>query len=211
MKIPHHERRRHPQGINDFLHDARQSVDPETGLRTTKIFSGDWYVATQRGEMIATILGSCIAACIRDPVTGVGGMNHFLLPGETGDGITSASARYGTNAMEQLINAILAAGARRERLEIKVFGGGNVTNNSARIGSKNAAFIRDFLKREHLPMDAEDLEGELPRRVHYFPDTGRTLVRKLHRKEDFAVVQEEETYAKQIIQQPDDGEIELFG
>lgn len=99
--------------------------------------------------MLATILGSCVLLCIRDPIAKVGGMNHFLLPGdESADSTVSDSARYGVFAMESLINGIMKAGGRKDRFEIKVFGGGNVINNSARIGSKNAKFIRDFLKKK---------------------------------------------------------------
>lgn len=205
------ERRRTEDLSSSLLNAARESIDPETGLRTIKLFSGDWYVSTRGSEMLATILGSCVATCIRDPLSGVGGMNHFLLPGEPGEGVMGAGARYGVNAMERLINGVLNAGGRRDRLEIKVFGGGNVTNNSARIGSKNAAFVRDFLRREGLTIHAQDLEGELPRRLHYFPDTGKVLLRRLRRVEDLAVVKIEENYAQQLVQETSDGDVELFG
>lgn len=180
------------------------------GYRIVKIFSGDWYVSTTSDEMLVTILGSCVAACIRDPIIGVGGMNHFLLPGDGLVGQTSDAARYGVFAMESLINGILKAGGRKDRLEVKVFGGGNVTNNSARIGSKNAAFIRDFLKREGLRTTSEDLEGELPRRVHYYPDTGKVMMRRLHRKEDSKVIEAETRYRNSIAIKPIEGDIDLF-
>lgn len=190
---------------------SKESYDQETGNRIIKIFSGDWHVSTQPGDMLATILGSCVSACIRDPMMKVGGMNHFLLPGE--DMVVnelSDAARYGVFAMEQLINGILKAGGRKDRLEVKVFGGGNVINNSARIGSKNAAFIRQFLKSEGLKIASEDLEGDLPRRIHYFPDTGKVLMKKLHRKEDMRVVEEENRYRNTIVAKPVEGEIDLF-
>lgn len=190
-------------GGNKRFFDAREQVD------VVKIFSGDWYV-TRKNEMLATILGSCIAACIRDPVVKVGGMNHFLLPGNEQNTAVSDAARYGVFAMESLINGILTAGGRKERLEVKIFGGGNVINNSARIGSKNADFIRRFLRKEGYPIVSEDLEGDLPRRVHYFPMTGRVMVRKLRRREDMAVVQEEVRYTHEIEAKPVEGAIELF-
>lgn len=189
---------------------ASQSYDPETGNRVVKIFSGDWHVSTEPGEMLTTILGSCVAACIRDPYVGVGGMNHFLLPGDINVTQTSDAARYGVFAMESLINGILKAGGNKKRLEAKVFGGGNVINNSARIGSKNAAFIREFLKREGIPIVSEDLEGDLPRRVHYYPDTGKVMMRRLHRKDDLRVVEEENQYRKTIAAKPVEGDIDLF-
>ena len=190
---------------NKRLHDDKQNVD------IVKIFSGDWYVSTQPGEMLATILGSCVSACIRDTVARVGGMNHFLLPGdENTDGAMSDSARYGVFAMESLINGILKAGGRKDRFEVKVFGGGNVINNSARIGSKNAKFIRDFLKKEGFRITSEDLEGDHPRRLHYFPDSGKVMMRLLKRKEDMIVVEEEAKYKKEINTQPLGGDVELF-
>ena len=190
---------------NKRLHDDGQNVD------IVKIFSGDWYVSTKPGEMLATILGSCVSACIRDPVTRIGGMNHFLLPGdENTDSTMSDSARYGVFAMESLINGILKAGGRKDRFEIKVFGGGNVINNSARIGSKNAKFIRDFLKKEGYRITSEDLEGDHPRRLHYFPESGKVMMRLLRRKEDMAVVEEEAKYKKAINAQPVGGDVELF-
>lgn len=188
---------------------AKRSFDPQTGLHVVKIFSGDWYVSTQKNEMLATILGSCVSACIRDPYAGIGGMNHFLLPGDGSISQLGEAARYGGFAMESLINGILKAGGRKDRLEVKVFGGGNVINNSQRIGSKNAAFIRSFLKQEGIPIVSEDLEGDLPRRIHYFPDTGKVLMRKLSAK-DQTVIEEENRYRSRISAKPVEGDIDLF-
>ena len=177
---------------------------------TVKLISGDCYVS-EKGEILDTILGSCIAACIRDPILRVGGMNHFLLPGsETMVTKLSDAARYGVFAMEQLINGLLKIGARKERLEVKVFGGGNVINNSARIGSKNAEFVRHFLEDEGLKIISEDLEGDVPRRVHYYTDTGKVLLKKLSRKEDMGVLEEEKRYSNKLITRPIEGAIDLF-
>ena len=177
---------------------------------TVKLISGDCYVS-EKGEILDTILGSCIAACIRDPILRVGGMNHFLLPGsETMVTKLSDAARYGVFAMEQLINGLLKIGAQKERLEVKVFGGGNVINNSARIGSKNAEFVRHFLEDEGLKIISEDLEGDVPRRVHYYTDTGKVLLKKLSRKEDMGVLEEEKRYSNKLITRPIEGAIDLF-
>lgn len=185
--------------------------DANSGYQVVKLFSGDYHISLKPGEMLATILGSCVSACIRDPQLGIGGMNHFLLPGEGSCHSTNGEAtRYGTFAMESLINGILKAGGRKDRLEVKVFGGGNVINNSARIGSKNAAFIRTYLKDEGLRIVSEDLEGDLPRRIHYFPETGQVLMRKLRRKEDLVVIEEEAKYKKSLSASPVEGEIDLF-
>ncbi|MBM3617296.1 MAG: chemoreceptor glutamine deamidase CheD [Alphaproteobacteria bacterium] len=185
--------------------------DATTGHQVIKLFSGDYYISTQPKEMLATILGSCVSACVRDPVAGIGGMNHFLLPGE-GPGLVGngEATRYGVFAMESLINGILKAGGRKDRLEVKVFGGGNVINNSARIGSKNAAFIRAFLQEEGLRITSEDLEGDLPRRIHYFPETGQVMMRKLRRKEDLRIADEEAKYTRSLVSRPIEGEIDLF-
>lgn len=206
------ERRAQPEmPVADYFHGNKRFHDDQEDIDVVKIFAGDWYVSTVNNEMLATILGSCVSACIRDPVARVGGMNHFLLPGEEMiDAEASDSARYGVFAMESLINGVLKAGGRKDRLEVKVFGGGNVINNSARIGTKNATFIRDFLKREGFRIISEDLEGEHPRRLHYYPYTGKVMMRLLRRKEDMIVVEEEAKYKRDIASHPIDGGIELF-
>lgn len=206
MNAPHHawkERRKTEPSTAKRYYDARDDI------HVVKLFSGDWYVSRDN-EMLVTILGSCVAACIRDPIAGVGGINHFLLPGDEAITSMSDAARYGVYAMEKLINDILKAGGRKDRLEIKVFGGGNVINNSARIGSKNAAFIREFLRREGFRIASEDLEGDFPRRVHYFPMTGKVMIRKLRRREDMSVVEAEAQYKRTILEKPVEGNIELF-
>jgi chemotaxis protein CheD len=129
--------------------------------------------ATGRDDMrpIATILGSCVATCLYDPVAGVGGMNHFLLP-DGPPGATSA-ASYGVNAMELLINAILKAGGARTRLVAKVFGGARVLAGGTDIGALNARFVKDFLSRDGLSCAAESLGGTLARKLVFFPVSGR--------------------------------------
>ncbi len=197
--------------IIDYFHSSKRYYDAKEKVTVVKIFAGDWHVSTTKDEMISTILGSCVSACIRDPYIGVGGMNHFLLPSnDEMDSTHSDAARYGLFAMESLINEVLKAGGRKDRLEIKVFGGGNVTNNSARIGSKNAVFIRNFLQKEGFLKFSEDLEGEHPRRVHYYPSTGKVMMRLLRRQEDMVVVEEEAVYERQIIKKPIISDIELF-
>jgi chemotaxis protein CheD len=197
--------------VAEYFSGHRRYFDAKENQNVVKIFSGDWYVSPGGNEMISTILGSCVSACIRDPIAGVGGMNHFLLPGDDRiDSASSESARYGGFAMESLINGILKNGGRKERFEIKVFGGGNVINNSARIGSKNAKFIREFLQREGYRIQSEDLEGDHPRSLRYYPSTGRVMMRHLMRKEDQVVVEEEARYSKQIAAKPVEGDIELF-
>lgn len=201
--------RRQPNEAEVFS-DIKRGFDAQSGMHVVKIISGDWYVTSAADEMLTTILGSCVSACIRDPDIGLGGMNHFLLPGDTNDASPGQGARYGAFAMENLINSILSRGGQKSRLEIKVFGGGNVTNNSSRIGSKNADFAREFLRLEGYQISAEDLGGEEPRRINYYPATGKVLMRKLKRREDLWIVQEEEKYSATLTTKPVEGGIDLF-
>lgn len=191
----------------------RRARDRDPSAKVTTLFSGNYYVTDQPGEMIVTILGSCVAACMRDPVAGVGGMNHFLLPDtpdltfHKGDNAT----RYGAYAMEQLINAILKLGGQKRRLEVKVFGGGNVIDNSAMIGTRNIEFVRAFLKQEGLPIASEDLGDTYPRRLRYYPDTGKVMLLKLKRKEDRkGAIEEETSFVHALVEKPVEGSIELF-
>lgn len=162
--------------------------------------------------VVYTVLGSCISACIRDPIAGVGGMNHFMLPESAGAGwdTASASMRYGNVAMERLINDILKRGGARERLEIKVFGGGNVMNGTTNIGHRNAEFVEEYLAAEGLPIAARHLRGNLPRRVHYFPATGKVMLLELQRSEQEEVVRSEHSYKHKIEVEPAAGSVELF-
>lgn len=186
--------------------------DRDPNVKVVTLISGNCYVTDQPNHMIVTILGSCVAACMRDPVVKVGGMNHFLLP-ENPD-LTqergSDAARYGAYAMEQLINGIIKLGGKKERLEVKVFGGGNVVQTSAKIGPRNVDFVRTFLRQECLPIMSEDLGDTYPRRLRYYPDTGRVLLLKLKRKEDYAVVAEEMDFIQTLNNKPVEGSIDLF-
>ena len=198
--------------LADATSGARRYRDPRFDAIAVKVFPGDHYVTAIADEMLVTILGSCVTACIRDPLAAVGGMNHFMLPESTGAGwdTASASMRYGNVAMERLINDILARGGARQRLEIKVFGGGNVMNGTTNIGHRNAEFVEQYLAAENLPIAAHHLRGNLPRRVHYFPVTGKVMLLELHRTEQEAVVREEVSYKSKILIEPVGGSVELF-
>jgi len=177
-----------------------------------KILPGEYYF-TGKNMLIVTVLGSCVSACIRDRVSGLGGMNHFMLPdgGDSGSPV-SASMRYGTFAMEVLINDLLKAGARREHLEAKVFGGGAVLRGftAMNVGERNAAFVMSFLKTERIPVLAEDLNDIYPRKVYFFPKTGRVLVKKLMQTQNDTLAKRELDYAKRLKVDPVGGEIDLF-
>jgi len=191
---------------------TRRYRDPRFDAIAVKVFPGEHYVTSNPDEMLVTILGSCVSACIRDPFAGVGGMNHFMLPEAMGGGgdPVSESMRYGNVAMERLINDILIRGGVRQRLEIKVFGGGNVMNGTANIGHSNADFVETYLAAESLPIAAHHLRGNLPRRVHYFPCTGRVMLLELQRTEQQAMVRGEGLYQSKIQADPIAGPAELF-
>ncbi|MCA1978186.1 MAG: chemoreceptor glutamine deamidase CheD [Thiobacillus sp.] len=178
-----------------------------------KILPGEYYY-TAKPMLIVTVLGSCVAACIRDRVSGIGGMNHFMLPDGGGDpgSPTSASMRYGAYAMEVLINQLLKAGARRENFEAKVFGGGNVLRGftAINVGERNARFVREFLRAENIRIVAEDMNDIHPRKVYFFPQTGKVLVKKLRQLNNYTLVKREQVYAHQLQNNAVAGDVDLF-
>lgn len=176
-----------------------------------KILPGE-YCVSDRGMLLVTVLGSCVAACIRDVDSGIGGMNHFMLPDEGGCDTVGTSARYGTYAMEVLINHLLKMGARRNRMEAKVFGGGAVLSSlsSSNVGVRNAEFVLDYLKTEKIPVVAKDLLDSYPRKVYYFPDSGRVLVKKLHRVHNDTLFSRERAYKDRLSVDKVEGDVELF-
>lgn len=141
-------------------------------VRRLHIIQGEAKWGEGEGLVLTTLLGSCVAACMRDPVAGVGGMNHFLLPGGT-EGTSSRSESYGLYLMELLINGLLKKGARRERLEAKLFGGARTVEGLSDIGAKNAMFAKNFLRMEGITLLGGDLGGDKGRRIEYWPHTGR--------------------------------------
>jgi chemotaxis protein CheD len=187
--------------------------DPIAASWTIKVLPGKFYITTRADEVIVTVLGSCVSACIRDPQTGIGGMNHFMLASDAAGnwGSDSQSTRYGNFAMEKLINELIKAGCPRERMEVKVFGGGNVTDTRNQIGTQNAEFVLRYLQDEGLPCSARDLGGSYPRRIQYFPSTGRVVRKLLTGGDRELIVQEESEYAKRLTAKPAAGEVQLFG
>lgn len=143
-----------------------------TAGKTVHVVQGQYRVSDDPNEVQSTVLGSCVACCLRDPVRGVGGMNHFILPGDEGG---PDSVKYGVNAMELLINGLLQKGASRSRLEAKLFGGANVVQGLSDIGAKNSAFARRFLESEGIRCIGESLGGNRARRVKFWPASGRAL------------------------------------
>ena len=188
--------------------------DREFGMSAVKLLPGECYV-TSTDILLTTVLGSCVSACVRDSIAGVGGMNHFMLPDEVDQTSPSVATamRYGAYAMAMLMSELCKAGARRERLEAKVFGGGAVLNSMTKIniGERNADFVLRYLQTEQIRVVAQDLRGSLPRRINYFPLTGRVAVRKLRRQEDTLLVQhDEQVLAEALLRRPVEATVEVF-
>jgi chemotaxis protein CheD len=203
-----------PPPVTGFEEIAR-NWDGSLGAWSAKILPGEFYI-TRSEEAITTVLGSCISACIRDPALCVGGMNHFMLPEDTTQGKSSwldndagLATRYGSFAMESLINGLLKLGARRERLEVKLFGGGHILNVGIDVGDRNIDFARHWLKVEGYKVVAEDLGETVPRRVVYFPASGKVRVKHLRPLDSREIAQREQQYLRKTAK-PEPSEIELF-
>lgn len=202
-----------PKAVNGFAH-IKRFWDPRHGAWAAKLVPGDFYV-TRHPEVLLTVLGSCVSVCARDPVLGIGGMNHFMLPrppvGETDTwhGLSGRATRYGTASMEQLIGSIIKQGGDRSRLEVKLFGGGRVLAGMTDVGRQNIEFAREFMRVEKLAVTSEDLGGIWPRQVQYFPQTGVARIRRLAQPER-AILERESRYLEEIEHPPACGELDLF-
>lgn len=194
--------------------ERRRYFDSNINATVVQVYQGDFYATAAPDEALNTVLGSCISACVRDPVTKFGGMNHFLLPAGQDQPVSSGAAlslRYGSFAMEQLINAVLSAGGKRERLEIKVFGGSNVMRGlTSEIGHRNADFVEEYLKQEGFALTAKHLRGNWPRKVQFFPHSGQVRMRELKESAAAAIIERETRASPRIVTKPTSGTIELF-
>ena len=200
-----------PRALPGYKHIKRY-WDYHNNRCVAKILPGEYYI-TRHNEILMTVVGSCVAACIRDNANNIGGMNHFMLPHISEDkwehtGI-SAATRYGSFAMEYLINEILKYGGQRENLEIKLFGGGRMIMNMANIGQKNIAFVKEYIKTENLTLLAEDLGDVYPRKILFYPLNGRVRVKKLRTMEQI-IFEREKAYQRQIKEQPIAGDVDFF-
>jgi len=160
---------RKPGEASFFYYDAHFKNE------AVKILPGEYFVYDE-DILIMTTLGSCIAACLWDRDAKIGGMNHFMLPeGDAGSG------RYGSYAMELLINELMKRGAARHSLEAKVFGGGQVITgmNTMSVGERNTAFVIDYLKTERIPIMSKDVLDIYPRKVCFLPASGKAMVKRL--------------------------------
>lgn len=169
------------------------------------LLQGETRVSDQPNEVMTTILGSCVAACIWDPVAGVGGMNHFLLPGDMRD--RSSNLRYGVNAMELLINGLLKKGADRTRLKVKLFGGAKMFDGSAEIGVKNARFAEWYMENEKLQVVSSCLGGQRGRKIRFWPVSGRAQRCFMSEATDADIISARQAPDEST---PDYGDVQLF-
>ncbi len=179
----------------EFPH-IRRMRDERYPHEIATIMPGEYFVS-QVPMIVRTVLGSCVSACVRDPLSGVGGMNHFMLPVPAGDGRSDswgASARYGCYAMELLIGEILKRGGCRDRLEVKVFGGGRIYDSHLDIGAANVAWVLNYLERKGFRPVTTDLGDLYPRKIYYFTESGRVLLKKTDRLESRTIFEREERY-----------------
>lgn len=177
-------------------------------FNAVKVLPGEYFVANEN-LVIMTVLGSCIAACLWDSRTRVGGMNHFMLP--EGDS-TDISGRYGSYAMELLINEMLKLGARRETLQAKIFGGAQVMHNftTMNVGERNTNFVVNYLQTERIPIVSEDVLDIYPRKVVFFPATGKAMVKRLAHTHPDALVGEARGNAATVAKTTAGGSVDLF-
>ena len=183
--------------------------DKEFQLEAAKLLPGQYHAAADN-VVIVTVLGSCVSACLWDPVLRIGGMNHFLLPGDGPD--HSDSARLGVYAMEVLLNRLLKLGAEKRRLVAKVFGGASVLEgmDALNVGTQNGAFVLEFLAEERIAVAAQDLYDVCPRKVYFFPASGKVRVQRLGNLRNDTLEQREREYLASL-KRSRTGEVEIFG
>jgi chemotaxis protein CheD len=188
-----------------------QYFDREFQVEAVKILPGQYHAA--KAGAITTVLGSCVSTCLWDPATRIGGMNHFMLPGDTASPGSpwAASARFGVYAMEVLINEMIRLGADRRRMVAKVFGGAQLLSGFDRldVGAKNSDFVLEFLRVEGIRLLAKDLLDVCPRKVHFFVDSGKVQVKRLSLAPSDPVQLREREYLKRLAGKRG-GEVEIF-
>lgn len=190
---------------------SRRYFDPRFGATIITVAPGEHEITSAKDEIVATVLGSCVSVCMRDTQSGVGGLNHFLLPKNNGND-PNAGERYGDTAMEVLINDLLKRGAKRSNFEAKVFGGARVLSGATMlaIGDGNIAFVNEFLNREGIAVVSKDVGGNRSRRIHYQPATGRAWVQHVQATARDPDQQQEMAYLNRLKTQPVAGEVEVW-
>jgi len=200
------------------FHDAKNTYwDGRFKRNTVKLLPGEYH-STKGDEMLVTVLGSCVAACIRDARSGIGGMNHFLLPEQRNsenkknfaESYDSSVTRYGDLAMEMLINDIIRRGGDRKYFEAKVFGGAQMFESSMQIGQRNIEFVREYLDFESIPINSEDVAGKQGRKVYYIPETGEIFLKRIVSLHNNTIEQREAKYLRQAKETKTEAEIDFF-
>lgn len=193
---------------------ARQLATPKSiaGPTTHNVRQGELKVCLGEQDWVGTLLGSCIALCLRDTASGIGGLNHFLLPSSDDGGDAQASARFGGYAIEMLINSMMRGGADRSRLEGKIFGGAKLfTTNGVSIGEKNIAFVKEFCELEEIPIVKSDVGGPHARKILFQPATGRARVMRLKGEIEQSLSRRDAAYNRSLTRTDDGaGSAELF-
>ncbi|MBE0546597.1 MAG: chemoreceptor glutamine deamidase CheD [Rubrivivax sp.] len=210
--MPHHASHRHPPGatttprLKQLKAASRRPgeasffwYEPQFQCEAVKVLPGEYFVH-EEDLLIMTTLGSCIAACLWDRNARVGGLNHFMLPEGSGQDSASTGGRYGSYAMELLINELLKRGATRSTLEAKVFGGGQVIAGMAtmNVGERNTRFVLDYLQTEHIPVVSKDVLDIYPRKVCFLPASGKAMVKRLAPTQAAALLAQERAAAQRV-------------
>lgn len=200
-----------PPVISGFEHINRY-WDRRHNCWAAKILPGEFYVTTDPDEIICTTLGSCVSACIRDAKTGVAGMNHFMLPLASEDvrGWINMATRYGSAAMEHLLNEMFKLGASKQDMELKLVGGGKIIRSMSDVGQRNINFVLEYARLESLNIVAQDLGDIYPRKVIFHPDNGVMRVKRLKSMHNNTLIQREQHYVAELQSQPATGDVELF-
>jgi chemotaxis protein CheD len=189
--------------MSDPFSHVRRMRDSRFPLEIASILPGEYFVSREP-MVVYTVLGSCISACIRDPVARVGGMNHFMLPVPTGhqsgDAWGGESTRYGSFAMEQLINDILNRGGQKNRLEVKLFGAGKIYDGNIDVGARNTEWVLSYVKTEGLSVVGRDLGNVYPRKIYYFTVSGRVLLKRIERIKNQTIYERENEYQNRLRQ-----------
>ncbi|MBN4054165.1 chemoreceptor glutamine deamidase CheD [Nitrospira defluvii] len=193
---------------NGTFPHVRRFFDGRFPYEIAQILPGEYFVSNTP-KVIYTILGSCISACVMDPVLKIGGMNHFMLPAPRDSSTHDSwreSARYGSYAMEMLINEIMKRGGDRDRLEVKLFGGGKLYKSMSDVGLNNADWTFKYLEIEGLKLVMSDVGDVYPRKVYYFTDSGRVLIKKIKHVKNSTIFDREQTYKESLKQKSHPGE-----
>lgn len=197
---------------NESFESPIQYYDERFAIQAVKLLPGQYFV-TSSNKMLVTVLGSCIAACLYDPVLNIGGMNHFMLPASNnGADVQEKAARYGVHAMEVLINDLIKLGASKKRLKAKIFGGGKVVPSFVQqdIGQINSDFIEKYLAAEEITILAKDLRADYARKIYFFPRDGGVLMKKIRTLKNATIVNRESQHRWELTQQVSSGDVDLF-